>query len=164
MRPSRRKLALTAHVTTSVGWLGAVAAYLVPAIVGLTSENAETVRSCHLVMGLMGWFIIVPLALAALATGLIQSLGTEWGLFRNYWIIAKLGLCLVGVAVLLGHMRTVSGVAGMTTEALATASPGHLKTQLVVHAAGGLVVLLIATALSIYKPWGKTAYGRRKAA
>ncbi len=164
MKPALRKLALTAHVTASVGWLGAVAAYLVPAIVGLTSQNVETVRSCYLVMGLMGWFIIVPLALAALATGLIQSLGTEWGLFRNYWIIAKLALSVLGVAVLLGHMRTVTGVAGMTTEALATASPGALKTQLVVHAAGGLVVLLIATALSIYKPWGKTAYGRRKAA
>lgn len=164
MKPALRKLALTAHVTASVGWLGAVGAYLVPAIVGLTSQNAETVRSCYLVMGLMGWFIIVPLALAALATGLIQSLGTEWGLFRNYWIIAKLALILLGVAVLLGHMRSVTGVAGMTTAELATASPGHLRTQLVVHAAGGLVVLVIATALSIYKPWGKTPYGRRKTA
>ncbi len=34
MKPALRKLTLTAHVTASVGWLGAVAAYLVPAIVG----------------------------------------------------------------------------------------------------------------------------------
>ncbi len=73
-------------------------------------------------------------------------------------------LSVVGTAVLLGHMRTVSGLAGMTTEALAAASADQLKLQLVVHAAGGLVILLIATTLSIYKPWGKTAYGRRKAA
>ena len=37
-----------------------------------------------------------------------------------------------------------------------------LRIQLVVHAGGGLLVLLMATALSIYKPWGLTPYGRRK--
>jgi hypothetical protein len=30
------------------------------------------------------------------------------------------------------------------------------------HAAGGLLVLLAATTLSVYKPWGMTPYGRRK--
>ena len=162
MTPRVRKLVLTAHVTFSVGWLGAVAAYLAPAIVGLTSQDIEVVRSCHFAMGLIGWFIIVPLALAALATGLIQSLGTEWGLFRHDWIIGKLVLSVLGLAILLVHMRTVSGLAGMTTEMLSHASAGQLKTQLVVHAAGGLVVLLVATTLSVVKPWGKTPYGRRK--
>ena len=38
-----RKLALTAHVTTSVGWLGAVAAFLVLGVVGLTSRDGESV-------------------------------------------------------------------------------------------------------------------------
>ncbi|MBA3453651.1 MAG: hypothetical protein H0T42_11215 [Deltaproteobacteria bacterium] len=164
MTPRLRKLALTAHVTFSVGWLGAVAAYLAPAIVGLASQDIDTVRSCHLAMGLIGWFIIVPLALGALATGLIQSLGTEWGLFRHYWILGKLVLSVLGAAILLVHMRTVSGLAGMTTEMLSYASAGQLKQQLVVHAAGGLVVLLVTTTLSVFKPWGKTPYGRRRAA
>ena len=163
MNRGLRKLLLTAHVTFSVGWLGAVAAYLAPAIVGLAHGDAEVVRSCYFVMGLMGWFIIVPLALGALATGLVQSLATEWGLFRHYWVLTKFVLTVLGVTVLLVHMRTVSGVAGMKPDMLSSASPGHLKTQLVVHAAGGLVILLVATILSIFKPWGKTPYGRRKA-
>ncbi len=37
MPPQLRKLALTVHVTASVGWLGAVAAFLALAIAGLTS-------------------------------------------------------------------------------------------------------------------------------
>ncbi|MGH7931484.1 MAG: hypothetical protein ACREQV_27265 [Candidatus Binatia bacterium] len=37
-----------------------------------------------------------------------------------------------------------------------------LQIQLVVHAAGGLLALLAATILSVYKPWGMTSYGRRK--
>lgn len=163
MRPSLRKLLLTAHVTFSVGWLGAVAAYLVPAIVALASADIERARACYLVMHLTGWFLIVPLGLGALATGLIQSLGTEWGLFRHYWIVAKLVMTVIGVTILLVHMRTVTSVAAMTSEMLLMASSSQLKTQLVVHAAGGLVILIVATTLSVFKPWGKTGYGRRKA-
>ena len=164
MKPRLRKLLLTAHVTFSVGWLGAVAAYLAPAIVGLASTDIEVVRACHLVMGLMGWFVIVPLAFGALASGLLQSLVTEWGVFRHYWIATKLVLSIIGVAILVVHMRgTVSGLAGMTPEALASASAEHLKLHLLVHAIGGLVVLLVTTALSIFKPWGKTPWGRRNA-
>jgi hypothetical protein len=36
MTPRLRKFALTAHVTSSVGWLGAVAAFLALAVAGLT--------------------------------------------------------------------------------------------------------------------------------
>ncbi len=165
MSPRLRKLALTAHVAFSVGWLGAVAAYLAPAVVGLTSSDVNVVRSCHVVMAMMGWFVIVPLGLGALVTGLIQSLFTEWGLIRHYWVAAKFLLSIIGVVILIGHMRgAVSRLAGMTPETLASAETGQLKLQLVVHAVGGLVVLLIATTLSIFKPWGKTAYGKRKAA
>lgn len=45
MKPSLRKFALTAHITLSVGWLGAVVAYFALAIVGLTSHDTQTVRA-----------------------------------------------------------------------------------------------------------------------
>jgi Na+-driven multidrug efflux pump len=92
MTPRLRKFALTAHITLSVGWLGAVVAYLAPAIAGLTSQDAQLVRAASLTMELIGWFVIVPFSLAALLTGLIQSLGTEWGVFRHYWILVTLHL------------------------------------------------------------------------
>jgi hypothetical protein len=97
-------------------------------------------------------------------TGLVQSLGTEWGLFRHYWILAKLLLTVVATVVLLLHMPAVSRMSDVA--AGATWSPADLvapRIQLVVHAAGGLLVLLTATALSIYKPWGRTGFGLRKA-
>jgi hypothetical protein len=84
MTPGVRKFALVAHVTSSVGWLGAVAAFLVLSVAGLTSERAETVRGAYVAMNLIGLVAIVPLSLAALLTGLIQSLGTHWGLFKHY--------------------------------------------------------------------------------
>ena len=48
-----RKLALTAHVTSSVGWFGAVAAFLALAIAGVTSHNGQTVRAVYLSMELI---------------------------------------------------------------------------------------------------------------
>ena len=155
MTPRLRKFALTAHVTFSVGWLGAVAAYLAPALAGLTSQDLQIVRSAYVTMDLIGRFIIVPCSLAALLTGLVQSLGTEWGLFRHYWILLKLLLTIAAVIVLLVHLPTMSRVAEMT---LSGADPGALRVHLLVHGAGGLLVLLTVAVLSIYKPWGGIRY------
>ena len=163
MTPRLRKFALTAHITFSVGWLGAVVPYLALAIVGLTSHDGQMVRAAYLSMELIGWFVIVPLGLAALLSGLVQSLGTPWGLFRHWWIVAKFLLTTGATIVLLGHMEAVShmsGIAAKTT--LSSADFRGLRVQLVVHAAGGLLVLFAVTGLSLFKPWGMTTYGRRQ--
>ncbi|MHB1425562.1 MAG: DUF2269 domain-containing protein [Gemmataceae bacterium] len=141
MTPGLRKFALTAHVAFSVGWLGAVVAYLAIAIACLVSQHAQVVHSGYSTMELIGWFVIVPLSLAALLTGIAQSFGTEWGLFRYYWILVKLVLTLGSVTILLLHMPAVGRRSGVQAE--------------VIHAGGGLLVLLATTALSVYKPWGR---------
>lgn len=162
MTPRLRRLTLTAHVASSVGWLGSVLAYLAVAIAGLTSRNPEMVRAAYPVAEMLGWFVIVPLSLAALLTGLIQSLASEWGLFRHYWVSTKFVLTIIGVIVLIAHMQRVDRMARLAVEA--ALSPGDytaMRASMIVHAAGGAVILLITTALSIYKPWGRTRWGRR---
>lgn len=157
-----RRFVFTAHVTSSVGWLGVVVAYLALAITGLAREDAAMVRASYLAMELIGWSVIVSLSLAALLTGLVQSLGTEWGLFRHYWITVKFALTVIATTVLVAHMPSVSRMSALAAATiLATGDYGPQRVQLIVHAAGGLVVLLAATALSIYKPWGRTPYGKR---
>jgi hypothetical protein len=163
MTPRLRKLALTAHIVFSVGWLGAVVPYLALAIAGLTSRDVQLTRAAYLSMELIGWFVIVPLSITALLTGLVQSLGTPLGLFRHWWILAKFMLTAGAVIVLLQHMQAVSRMARIAAEVtLAGADFRALRVQLVVHAAGGLLVLLAATALSVFRPWGMTPYGRRR--
>lgn len=93
MTPRLRKFALTTHVSVLVGWLGAVAAYLALAVTGTATRDSSVASGAYRSMEVIGWMIIVPCSLAALLTGLVQSLGTEWGLFRHYWIVAKLSLC-----------------------------------------------------------------------
>lgn len=164
MRPPLRTLALTAHVISSVGWLGAVASFLVLGIAGLLSRDFQIVRSAYLAMNLIGQFIIVPLSLAALVTGLIQSLGTQWGLFRYHWVVVKFTLTIGATVLLLLHQFTaVAAAARRVSETEASALPdvGRLGSQLVVDAGLAVLVLLVTTILSVYKPWGRTSYGRR---
>lgn len=160
LTPKLRKFALTAHVTFSVGWLGAVVAFLTLVVAALNSQDAQTVRAAWIAMELTGWFAIVPLAFASLVTGLVMSLGTPWGMFRHYWVLFKLLLTILATIVLLLNMQTVSFLAGVTVETGSVEING-LWGELF-HAGGGLLVLLVITILSVYKPRGMTRYGLRK--
>lgn len=163
MSPGVRKLALTAHIVSSVGWLGAVAGFLALALVGLMSPDAQRVRAAYLGMELMGWLVIVPLSLASLLTGLVQSLGTPWGLLRHYWVLVKLVLTVLATLLLLVHMRPISHMAAAAAETtLGPSDLRGLRLQLVADAGAALLVLLVATVLSVYKPKGVTRYGWRK--
>jgi hypothetical protein len=62
------------------------------------------------------WFVIVPFALASLLTGLVQSLGTTWGLCRHYWVVFKLLLNVLATLVLLRYTQTVSYLAGLAAQ------------------------------------------------
>ncbi len=118
------------------------------------------VRAAYLSMELIGWYVLVPFSLAALLTGLVQSLFTQWGLFRHWWIVAKLALTILAVVILFQHMRDVSRLALMAKGTMV--SNADFRADLI-HATGGLLVLFVAMMLSVLKPWGMTPYGQRRA-
>jgi uncharacterized membrane protein len=154
LSPRVKALLLTAHVVASVGWLGSVLASLVLAVAAMTDADAETVRASYLALELVAWFALVPLALASLVTGVIQSLATPWGLFRHYWVVAKLAINLFATLVLLLYLPTLAELADDSTPA-SNPSPA-------LHASAALLLLLLATALAVLKPRGLTPYGWRK--
>jgi hypothetical protein len=163
MPPRIRKLALTAHVTSSVGWLGAIAVFLVLAVAGLTSHDAQMMRAAYLAMELTTWVVIVPLAIASLLTGLVQSLGTQWGLFRHYWVLVKFLITIFATVILLVHTQPIGLLADVASETrVSDADVGRLQIQIVVDAGAALLTLLVATALSVYKPRGITPYGMKQ--
>lgn len=160
MTPSLRKFALTVHLTFSVGWIGAVFAYLGLGVAAVTSQDMQTVRATWIAMELTGWYVIVPLAFASLLTGLVMSLGTQWGLFRHYWVLISLVLTIFATIILLLHMPTVSFLADVAAEA-DNANLRRLGGDLL-HPGIGLFVLLVIQVLNVYKPRGLTPYGWRK--
>lgn len=160
MGPSIRKFALTAHITSSVGWLGAAAAFVALAIAGQVSQDVPTVRAYYLAMELTGWNVIVPLCLATLVTGLVMALGTKWGLFRHYWVALKFLLTVISALILLGFTNTLSQMGDLAANtSLSIEEIRNLRQGPVGHSGGGLIVLLAISALSVYKPWGKIRYG-----
>ena len=163
LTPPLRKLVLTAHITLAVGWLGSVAGFLALAVSGLTSPDAQTARAAYLAMALIARYVIVPLSFAPLVTGPLLSLGTPWGLFRHYWILAKLAITVLSTAILLVHTQPI----GLLAQAAAQgtrfgADLQGMQVQMVVASAAAVLALLAATLLGVYKPRGMTPYGWRK--
>ena len=162
MPPNLRKFALLLHVASSVGLLGSIAAFLVLAVIGLTSDSELTLRSAYLVMQPITRWVIVPLALVALTTGVIQSLGTSWGLFRHYWVVIKLLVTVFAVTILLIKTALITEAARLAAlPSLPLAELRAAGAQLAFHAGTGLLVLLLPMILSIFKPKGLTPYGWR---
>lgn len=160
MGPRIRKLVLSVHLTFSIGWIGAVLAYLGLGVAAVTSGEATTIRAAWIAMELTGWFLIVPLSIGSLLTGLVMALGTKWGLLRYYWVLTSFVLTLFATVILILHMPSVSSTAdlAMRSEGAALeALGGDLG-----HPGIGLVVLLVIQVLNLYKPPGMTRYGWRK--
>ena len=163
MKPGIRKLALTVHIIFSVGWLGAVAGFLALNIAGLTSPDPQTVPAAYLAMDIIGWFVILPCSVGAVVTGLVQSLGTQWGLFKYYWVTVKFLLTIAATLLLLLHMQPITHAAQLAAEV----PPGNAELyaagkQLLVDACAAMVLLLAIIAISVYKPWGKIQFARNK--
>ena len=161
MMTAVRRLTFTTHITSSVGWVGAALAFLALAVIGFTSDDPVKVRGAYLLMAPAAWFVLVPLAHASLLSGIVLSLGTTWGLFRYYWVVLKLGITVFATVILLIYMGTFRQMAGVAADpvvdlaAVRNASP-------IVHAILALVLLVAATMLGVYKPFGMTAYGERR--
>lgn len=160
-----RKLGVVVHVVVSVGWLGAVAAFVALAVAALGPDQALS-RAAFVGMGLIGRWVIVPLSLGALASGVVQSIATKWGLARHYWVLAKLLLTLAATAVLLLHQFTAVDEAAFLALQGGTHTASHLRAlgvQLLADASLGAVVLLVVTAIAVYKPWGLTPFAKHAA-
>lgn len=157
-----RKFALSVHVLSSVGWFGAVAAFLALAVIGLSSADAATMRAVYVSMAAITWFVVLPLNGLSLVSGLISSLGTTWGLFRHYWVLFKLLLTVFATLVLLVHTRPIGDMARLAIGGHVLEADARAKLQLIVASAAALLVFVVTTVLSIYKPRGVTAYGIRK--
>ena len=126
MSPGLRRGLLVIHVIASVGWLGAVVGFLVLAIAGLANP------AVYVAMALLAHCAIVPLCIASLVTGVVQALGSPWGLFKHYWVVFKLAISVISTAILFAHLQFIDRLA---------VSPDQrgLQIQLIVAPAAAIV-------------------------
>jgi uncharacterized membrane protein len=162
MGPRVRKLALAAHLTSAVGWIGAVVAYLTLDVTVATVADAQVLRAAWVAMGLVVTWAIVPLAIASLFTGLVMALGTKWGLFRHWWVVISLLLTVAATLVLVSEVAVITRAAAIAADPTTSDIDLRGLPPTLPHSVGGLVVLLIVQVMNIYKPQGLTPYGWRK--
>ncbi len=154
-----RKALLTLHLVCSVGWIGAASAYVALAVAA-TGTDGPTVRGAWSAMELVGWTVIVPLAVGTVLSGIVVALAGGWGLFGHYWVVISLGLTTVAATVTVVHMPAVSATADIARGA-DPARLARLGGDLF-HPTVGLGLLLVVMVLNVYKPRGLTRYGRRR--
>jgi hypothetical protein len=157
-----RKFVLTAHITFAVGWLGAVAGFLALSVIGLKGQDAQIVSAAYISMDLITRIVIVPLSFAPLITGPILSLGTPWGLFRHYWILAKLVITVLSTIILLVHIQPISYLSEAAANGSLTSADLQVQIQMVVASTAALIALIATNILAVYKPKGMTRYGWRE--
>lgn len=162
MGPATRKLALTAHIVASLGWIGAVAAFIVLDVTTVFRDDVAVLRAAYIGMDLLTTYALVPLAFAAFVSGVIMSLGTKWGLFRHWWVVITLVLTAAATMVLLVQVPLIGHRADMAANPATPDSELRGLGNLLLHSIGGTVVLLVITVLNVYKPRGLTRYGWRK--
>lgn len=162
MPPRMRTGALAVHIAVSVGWVGALAAYLALDVAAATSRDVAVLRAAYLAMEVIAVSVIVPLAVAALMTGLAMSLGTQWGLVRHYWVVISLLLTVVATVVLLAQLPTITHFADVAADPATSPDEIRALPTTLAHSIGGLGVLLVVLVLNVAKPRGLTRYGWRK--
>jgi hypothetical protein len=159
MRPGLRKVALAAHLTVSVGWVGAAAAYLALDVVAATSRDEQALRAAFIGMDLVAGSVIVPLAVATLLTGIVMSLGTRWGLFRHWWVVISLALTAFAATVLVLETQTISTMAAVAADPSNSGDDLRGLGNTLVHSIGGIIVLIAILVMNVVKPRGLTRYG-----
>jgi hypothetical protein len=144
MSRSLRRTLLTVHIIASVGLLGDTAAVLLINVRAAATDDPALAAASYDLLATFSAVFGIPLSMAALLTGIAMGMGTKWGVLRHGWTTVKL-LAIVSV-LLVGAF-----VIGPGTETMRTGG-GGAETRLIAASAYDVLVLTLATTLSVFKP------------
>ncbi|MEV0379229.1 hypothetical protein [Nonomuraea sp. NPDC050643] len=160
MRPRIRKTVLVIHVIASVALLGEVWGLVVLNTAAALTKDLELAHAAYRLMPLLVFAGGIPLSLTALLTGITLGLTSHWRLFRHYWVTAKLVL-LVAVICAGMFLFDPEGMAAVTEGGRAAGATRQWGQVAALSAQ--IVMLMTATALSVFKPRGAIRRGGRAA-
>jgi hypothetical protein len=149
-RPLRNAL-LIIHIVVTVAELGTDLALLALDVAGLRGAEARTVYPAS---HLLGQWLMVPLAVASLTTGLTLSVTTGWKPFVHGWVTLKATITVLLTGLLLASLVPALGRAADAATGAAGAAPmTHAQQTLLVAApAGAAALLTINVLLGVVKP------------
>ncbi|MGS2615924.1 hypothetical protein ACVCAH_15580 [Micromonospora sp. LZ34] len=154
--PPARKALLTLHLVTSLGWLGVDLVLLTLGVAVLRGADPAAV---YPISALVGAVLFAPLSVAVWLVGVASALLTPWGLLRHRWVLVKFLLTTVMTALVLFVLTPTLRHAGEAGAAF----PVRERIDLVVAPSVSTGLLIVATVLSTYKPWGRLRRARTAA-
>ncbi|WP_448611211.1 DUF2269 family protein [Geodermatophilus sp. URMC 60] len=161
LRPGRhtRRVVLLVHLAASLGWFGADVVLGVLAVTAFVSDDPARVAACYTALHVFAVPVLLTLGLLSLASGVLLGLASRWGVVRTRWVLVKLLINLVLVALVPVLLRPrLAEVAGLARQADAglTEHLGRIPLDLLFPAFVSGTALLVASVLAIWKPWGPT--------
>jgi uncharacterized membrane protein len=144
MSRSLRRTVLTVHIIASVGLLGDTAAVLLVNLRAATTDDPALAAASYDLLSMFSTVFGIPLSMVALATGITLGMGTKWGVLRHGWVTVKL-------AAILSVILVGAFVIGPGTETMRSGA-GGAETRLIAASAYDVIVLSLATALSVFRP------------
>lgn len=157
-RPARRA-ALAVHVIASSAWLGLSLGLLALSAAAVTTGSAAVVEASYRSMAVFTNWLMLPVALLTLLSGVLLSLGTPWGLARHRWVWTKFWLTLVTTTLTALSLRPNVNAAAHSVVAGEVLPQGPLR--LLAAPIISLTAYIFMTVISILKPWGLTRRGRK---
>lgn len=155
LQPGIRKAALGVHLVTAGAWIGIIMILGVQVLTALLTGDATTVAAIYQVLPMLFWPILT-MAVGCLVSGVMLGLSSRWGVVRYRWVAVKLAInvvLVVLVMVLLGPGLDEAAEAGRRLAA--AGSLGLDGSGLLYGPIVSTTSLLVATWLSVAKPWGR---------
>ncbi|WP_307125990.1 DUF2269 domain-containing protein [Streptomyces sp. B1I3] len=152
LKRSVRRSVLVAHVAVSVSWLGLTIGLLALGLAAFLTQDTSLAQAATRSMKIFGDWLVVPVALLSLVSGVVLALGTPWGLARHRWVWTKFWLTSITAGLSIFSLRPGIDEA---------AARGAADIDLVIAPSVATTTYFFITAISVVKPWGLTRRGRR---
>ncbi|MFC1579603.1 hypothetical protein ACFL4N_01680 [Thermodesulfobacteriota bacterium] len=147
------------HIFFACIWIGAGVSLILMQM-GMDATDGKVLYGIDISKKFIDDFIIIPGAIGSLVTGLLYSLFTNWGWFKNNWITVKwiinVGGIIFGTFWLgpwLNGCPPISEALGLG--ALSDPTYVHNKTMNMIWGPVQVGTLVFAAFISVLKPWKK---------
>lgn len=160
---TQRRMLVALHVALAVGWLGAAMTMLTLAIAARVSQPMAHATSAYWAMHLLASVLLIPLSLSVLSIGVLVAATSPWGLLRYRWVLVKFIATCAAVSLSVLALPAMTRIAYQDASQHALAAARDAGTRLIIASSVSVALYLSLTAISIFKPWGRTARSRRHA-
>lgn len=149
--PAWRKVALLAHLVSIAAWIGIDASKAV--LIFTTMADPALAPFTYRALALVARWPFLIAASAALITGTILTLASRFGLVRYWWVVIKLVInCALILLICFALWPVLTSLDAAAATGSLTEGSG---SDLIYPACVAPSALLLASILSVFKPWGR---------